>query len=114
MEPTKEHNLYGFAFTQDINYELPPRCIHKELVHVYGNDAPSLSFQNQNQHFAAGKETVNHYRCSGIPRTSLTASLVQRAEALKEHPTITPNFIFELGVSYGSAYSIVHQHLVET
>ena len=66
-------NLMSECFSRHTTHEGKQKF--KELVHVYGNDAPSLRW---NQHLAGSKETAKDYLRCEEARTSLTASLLQR------------------------------------
>ena len=88
--------------------------VHEELVMVYGDLSPSFrSVSRWMQHFTDGRESVEDEAHAGRPRTSVTDSSLDRAEALTvEDPTITVRFLaLELGVSCGSAHVIVHEQL---
>ena len=81
---------------------------------VYGNLSPSFrTVAIWIQHFRDGRESVEDEARAERPRTSVTDSSVERAEALiVEDPTITPRFLaLELGVSYGCAQALVHEQL---
>ena len=75
---------------------------------LYGDLLPSFrTVARRIQQFTDGRESVEDEARAGRPRTSVTDSSVERAEALiVEDPTITLRFLaLDLGVSYGSAHA---------
>lgn len=57
--------------------------VHEELVMVYGDLSPSFrSVSRRMQHFTDGRESVEDEAHAGRPRTSVTNSSLDRAEAL--------------------------------
>lgn len=77
------------------------RLVHEELVMVYGDLSSSFrSVSRWIQHFTDGRESVEDELRARRPRTSVTNSSLDRAEALTvEDPTITVIFLaLELGV----------------
>ena len=85
-----------------------------ELVSVYGDSCPSFdTVARWIRHFSAGRESLEDEERSGRPCSSLTRDTVARAEAIvAEDRSITLRFLAsELGISYGSAYTLMHNEL---
>ena len=106
-EPTQDH-IQAYIYTI-CKLKLPQYIF---MVHVHRNNTPSLRIMIRwNQRLAGGKKTTKVYICSERPRTSLTASLVQRKKVLIVEQMKTLRLLsLWLGTSYGSAYSTVHQN----
>ena len=115
MEPSREYIRFYVYTRYKLGFRARPD--HEEIVTVYGDLPPSFrSVARWIQYFSDCRESVEDVEDearAGRPRTSVTDSSVERAEALiAEHPTITLRFLaFELSVSYGSAHAVVHEQL---
>ena len=111
MVPTKEHIRF-FIYTR-YKHGIRARPIHEELVKAYFDHAPSFRTKLDGSCIFLTTESVEYEARAGRPTTSVTDSLVKRAETLiAEDPTITLRFFaLKLGVGNGSAHTIVHEQL---
>jgi len=112
MDPSKE-NIRFYIFTR-MKLGFKAKQIHEELVSVYGDSCPSFdTVARWIRHFSAGRESLEDEERSGRPCSSLTRDTVARAEAIvAEDRSITLRFLAsELGISYGSAYTLMHNEL---
>lgn len=88
--------------------------IHADLVSVLAEAAPSFdTVARWMRHFSDGRASAKDESRSGRPRTSVTEASVARADAIvREDRSVTLRFLaYELGVSYGSAHTIMHEQL---
>ncbi|XP_076037488.1 histone-lysine N-methyltransferase SETMAR-like isoform X1 [Oratosquilla oratoria] len=88
--------------------------IREELLQVFPESTPSLETVSRwIRAFAAGKLQLEDDHRPGRPRTSVTKAMTVRArDIIDEDPTVSLRFLsLVLGVSYGSAHDIVHEHL---
>lgn len=112
MEASKE-NFRFYIFTRmKLGYKA--KDIHSELSKVFGDASPSFdTVARWIRQFADGRESVEDVERSGRPRSSLSKDNVARADAIvAEDRSITLRFLaYELGVSLGSAHSIMHEEL---
>ena len=112
MEPSKE-NFRFYIFTRmKLGYKA--KEIHEELNKVFGDVSPSFdTVAWWIRYFDEGGESVKDEERSGRPCSSLTKETVARADAIvAEDRCITLWFLAsELGVSLGSAHSIMHKEL---
>ena len=92
MEPSREYIRFYIYTRYKLGFRARPD--HEELVTVYGDPPPSFrTVARWIQHFSDGRESVEDEARAVRPRTSVTDSSVERAEALiVEHATITPRF----------------------
>lgn len=112
MEPSKEN--FRFYILTRMKLGLKAKQIHGELADVYADKSPSFdTVARWIRHFSDGRESLEDEGRSGRPRTSLTTETVARADAIvRDDRSITLRFLAaELGVSYGSAQSIMHEEL---
>ena len=115
MEPSKD-NFRFYIFTR-MKLGLKAKEIHRELADVFPESAPSFdAVARWIRHFNDGRDSLEDEERSGRPRSSLTKDIVARAEAIvTEDRRITLRFLAaELSISYGSAYSIMHDELRRT
>ena len=93
---------------------LKAKQIHRELADVYADKSPSFDTAARwIRHFSDRREFLEDEGRSGRLRTSLTTETVARADAMvHDDRSITLRFLAaEIGVSYGSAQSIMHEEL---
>ena len=92
MEPSREYIRFYIYTRYKSGFRARPD--HEELVTVYGDLSPSFgTVARWTQHFSDGRESVEDEARAVRPRTSVTDSSVERAEALiVEHATITLRF----------------------
>ena len=112
MEPSKE-NFRFYIFTR-MKLGMKATEIHGELKSVYGDSSPSFdTVARWIRYFAEGRDSVEDVERSGRPSSIVTTDIIARAEAIvAEHRSITLRFLAsELGVSYGSAHTIMHDKL---
>jgi histone-lysine N-methyltransferase SETMAR len=112
MESSKDGYRF-YIFTRS-KLGIKATAIHEELVAVFGESAPSFdTVARWIRHFSDGRSSLEDEQRSGRPCTSLSRDIVARAEALiHEDPSVTLRFLsLELGISYGSAHTIMHDHL---
>ncbi|MPC18245.1 Histone-lysine N-methyltransferase SETMAR [Portunus trituberculatus] len=88
--------------------------IRGELLQDFPESTPSLETVSRwIRAFTAGKIQLEDDHHPGCPRTSVTkATMVCARSIIDEDSTVTLQFLsLELGVSYGSAHGIMHEHL---
>ena len=110
MEPSKEN--FGFYIFTCIKPGLKAKQIHGELA----DDSHSFdTIARWTRHFSVGRESLEVERRSSRPRTSFTTETVARADVIvRDDRGITLHFLAaELGMSYGSAQSIMHEECGE-
>ena len=91
-EPSREYIRFYFYTRYKLGFRARP--VHEQLVTVYGDLSPSFcTVSKWIQHFTDGRESVEGEARAGRPRTFVTDSSVERAEAvIVKDPTITFRF----------------------
>ena len=88
--------------------------IRNELLQVFPDSSPSLETVSRwVRSFSSGSTDLQDGARDGRPKTATTEQLALQAQKIvDEDPTITVQFLsLELGVSVGSAHSILHNNL---
>lgn len=110
MDKTEYRSVIKFLFLQ----EKSPSAIHAEMLGVYKDACPSYAIvKHWCKQFRYGRMSVQDEQRSGRPSTSREEDTIRQVEVLiMEDRRITiDKIVKKLGISHGSAVSIIHNDL---
>lgn len=108
----KEH--FRFSILTRWKLGLTAKPIHDELEAAHGDSAPSFdTVARWIRRFSDGSTSTQDESRSGRPSSSVTNEKIAQAATIVElDRSITLRFLsLELDISYGSAHTIMHEHL---
>uniref|UniRef100_A0A8D2LRM9 Mos1 transposase HTH domain-containing protein n=1 Tax=Varanus komodoensis TaxID=61221 RepID=A0A8D2LRM9_VARKO len=110
LKKMKHHAVIKFLTKQGKSQNI----IHKEMVAIYQDSAPSLStVQKWSSEFKRGRESIEDDPHSGRPVTATTKENVKKIEKLvMEDARIKIKMLAEMtNLSVGTIFTIFHDHL---
>ena len=88
--------------------------IHWRMADVYGDSSPKYStVAKWSAEFKRGRDSLEDDSRPGRPADVISQEMIDRIErlVLNNHPINVAELASECGISYGSVYTIIHEHL---